>query len=157
MTAKERFWAKVQKTDGCWIWTGALRHGRPAFSMWPKVVTGYRFVWELTYGPIPDGLHVCHHCDNPACVRPDHLFVGTAADNLRDMGRKGRSAPQTKPHLFRGENNGHSKLTREQVEEIRATITGPRGSLTRVARKYGISVFHASDIRRGKFWRQELQ
>lgn len=92
----ERFAAKVHKTDGCWLWTGATtstgyghltkggHDGRP--------VKAHRLAYELANGPIPDGLEVCHHCDTPLCVRPDHLFLGTRRENLGDAMRKGRMA-----------------------------------------------------------------
>ena len=91
----ERFWPKVQKGDGCWIWTaggdrttgyGRIRIGTRGTLQ----ALAHRVAWELTYGPVPEGLIVCHHCDNPRCVRPDHLFVGTYVDNMRDAEAKGR-------------------------------------------------------------------
>ena len=90
----DRFWAKVQKTETCWLWTGGLngpgRYGIFALSHGHQVYA-HRFSWELHYGPIPDGLDCCHHCDNPPCVRPDHLFVGTVTANMADARQKGRT------------------------------------------------------------------
>lgn len=89
-----RFWEKVRKSDGCWEWTAGRLGGRYGDFM---VGVGdhrsaHRYSWELHFGPIPVGMNVCHHCDNPGCVRPDHLFIGTQKDNLRDMQGKGRKA-----------------------------------------------------------------
>jgi HNH endonuclease len=87
-----RFWFRVDKTGDCWTWTGGKsRNGYGAF--WTKekrLVRASRFSYEQHYGPIPNGMVVCHRCDNPPCVRPDHLFLGTQSDNMRDMWQKGR-------------------------------------------------------------------
>lgn len=90
----ERFWEKVEKTDACWIWQsttdedgyGFFKVRQPTVRMW----RAHRYSWVLHFGPIPSGLFVCHHCDTPPCVRPDHLFLGTALHNNRDSIAKGR-------------------------------------------------------------------
>ena len=92
--AKDRFWGRVKKTSGCWIWTGTIndsgygvlgRGGRDAGNVRAHVLS-----WTLTNGEIPDGIQVCHHCDNPPCVRPDHLFLGTPKQNANDRDAKNR-------------------------------------------------------------------
>lgn len=87
-----RFWQRVEKTDGCWRWTGPL-HAFGYGLIWRggNNVGAHRISWEIHVGPIPDGLFVLHRCDNPPCVRPDHLFLGTQADNIHDMVAKGRN------------------------------------------------------------------
>lgn len=82
------FWSMVAKSDGCWVWTGtrwSTGYGRLVGGR-----AAHRVAWELTNGPIPRGLLVCHHCDNPPCCRPDHLFLGTSKDNAMDASAKGR-------------------------------------------------------------------
>lgn len=118
----ERFWAFTKKTDGCWLWTGATADG--GYGVMPlrhvSERRAHRFSWTLHFGPIPDGLDVCHTCDNPPCVRPDHLFLGTPVDNALDMVSKGRHAAVTHPEtISRGESRPAAKLTEETVREIR--------------------------------------
>lgn len=98
-TTNERFWEKVNKSGECWTWTACTHHqwGYGHFRAGGKLVTAHRYSWELHNGPIPPGMRVCHRCDNPPCVRPAHLFLGTDADNAHDMIAKGRH--------YRGEHN----------------------------------------------------
>lgn len=108
----ERFWSKVNKGEGCWLWVGKLNHssyGR--FWMEGREMMAHRYSFEITYSQIPDFLSVLHSCDNPPCCNPDHLFLGTIADNNFDMRSKDRHA--------RGERHGHAKLSQEEVLEIR--------------------------------------
>ena len=93
----ERFWAKVQKGGGCWLWTGArTSRGYGSFRVTGYSWSAHRLAYEFHWGPVPAGLHVLHRCDNPRCVRPAHLYVGTPSDNLADAlarGRRKASAP----------------------------------------------------------------
>ena len=92
----ERFWEKVKKTSGCWLWTGTVSRGYGNLRVGSlrdgtrRKVLAPRFSYELVHGPIEDGMFVCHHCDNRRCVRPDHLFLGTNSDNIKDCVAKGK-------------------------------------------------------------------
>lgn len=92
--AEVRFWRRVDKTDDCWLWTGGSNGlGYGVFGIATGQTMGaHRYSWQIVFGPIPDGMFVCHQCDTPACVRPDHLFLGTHEDNMVDMVSKGRQA-----------------------------------------------------------------
>ena len=93
--ANVSFWAGLDRSGDCWIWTRErYPSGYGVLTRAGLRVKAHRLAWELTYGPTPDGLLVLHHCDNPPCVRPAHLFLGTQADNVRDMDAKGRRRNQ---------------------------------------------------------------
>ena len=113
-----RFWDKVDKTttpDDCWEWKAVKLKGYGQFWFKDKMALAHRVSWELSFGPIPNGLNVLHKCDNPSCVNPAHLFLGTPKDNAQDSLKKGRRfIPDN-----RGEKQGRHKLTEPQVREIR--------------------------------------
>lgn len=142
----KRFWAKVEKGPGCWDWTGgeaSCGYGR--FEGWPSSRRTHRIAYEIAFGPIPDGLCVCHHCDNPRCVRPDHLFLGTQADNVADMMKKGRHrAPTWKA-------NSATRLDPQRVMEIRGRITAGQG-LRSIARQLGVAYATVWEVAQGRTW-----
>ena len=149
----DRFWQKVNKQSGtaCWLWTGArsLQTGYGSISVQVSTrchrnILAHRVAWELTHGPIPPGMFVCHLCDNPPCVRPDHLVLGTHAANLFDARQKGRMA------TVRGERNGQAKLTSDDI----VTIATLRGTMPQkaIAARFGIHQAHVKDIQLGKRW-----
>jgi hypothetical protein len=93
----ERFWAKVRITPGCWLWMAAVNdrgYGRFTLDRTGKLIPAHRFAWSAENGPIPPGLLVCHSCDNPPCVNPAHLWLGTQSDNMIDCLAKGRHRHQ---------------------------------------------------------------
>ena len=141
----ERFWEKVDQTGDCWEWNDYIRpSGYGQFYAARRIHLAHRWIWEQTNGPIPEGLFVCHKCDNRKCVRPDHLFIGTNADNVRDMVRKGRVA--------RGRTVPNAKLSAEIVARIR--IEYARGIVTQeaLAERYGVTRMVISRALRGVDW-----
>lgn len=110
-----RFFEKVNKTDSCWLWTSNKGYGR--FWNGSKLVGAHRFSYEYHNGKIPEGMYVCHSCDNPSCVNPEHLFLGTQKENMLDKIEKGRVGSTSL--RYRGENAYGAKLTNAQAMEIR--------------------------------------
>lgn len=141
-TPEQRFWAKVEKSDGCWLWRGTVAGGYGQCRSAPKVrVAAHRFSYNLHFGPIPDGLYVCHRCDTPLCVNPAHLFLGTDSDNMRDMVSKGRHPKQRRAY--------RAKLTADQVRQVRHS-TESNASL---AAGLGVDDNTIANIRKGRTWR----
>ena len=137
----ERFWKYVQKTDSCWVWTGAKAHGGYgvlSISRKQGIVRAHRLSWEIHNGPIPEGMDMCHTCDNPSCVNPSHLFLGTPHDNAIDMMEKGRDLEGRKRRA-RGEEHHRAKLTAAQVVAIRSEYAAGDTSTRKLATKYGVS------------------
>lgn len=143
-----RFWSKVDKRgpDECWEWTGTIgsRWGYGFLFSEGRSRPAHRVSWKLHNGPIPDGMFICHHCDNRPCVNPKHLFLGSAADNAADMAAKGRCRSRG----VGGEASGNAKLTAEQVVAIRAEL-GPHAA---IAKRYGVSRPSISNIKSGRTW-----
>lgn len=149
---EERFFWKVRKTNGCWLWTAGRRgDGYGQFYVSGKAVGAHRFSWLLHFGVIPDGLCVCHTCDNPPCVNPDHLFIGTVRDNFDDMVSKGRNNILEPPRL-RGSKNSQAKLTEEIARDILSRDYSGYGSVTRVAREFGVTRESIWNIRKRLTW-----
>ena len=149
-THAEQFWKNVDKTVGCWIWTGptdAKGYGRIHPSL-----RAHRVAYELTYGPIAAGMCVCHQCDNPPCVNPTHLFVGTRAKNNADMMMKRRAVWQHSPEQRKGANNGRAVLTQSDVGAIRARYVRGKVRQVDLAREFNVSQTLVSAIVRGEVW-----
>lgn len=141
----ERFWSKVdvRGRDECWPWIASFDlRGYGQFYWRGRLRRAHRVSWQLAHSEITSDVLVCHHCDNPACVNPKHLFLGTHRDNVQDMIRKGRNVI----HGQKGESNGHCKLTDAQVLEIRKRYS--RGGIRQVdlAQEYGVAQAYVSAL-----------
>ena len=150
-TFPERFWNKVQKTDGCWIWTAAATIAGYGLIGRGKAGSGNILAhvasWILNFGPVPNGYFVCHNCpggDIVNCVNPSHLWLGTPKDNSQDMCKKGHSA--------RGERSGSHKLTEAQVIEIKRLYALGGISHSQLAARYGVCRATITLILIGKNW-----
>jgi hypothetical protein len=147
-TSVERFWSKVRRgaDDECWPWIGSrtpFGYGKISTGNGKPAAVASRVSWRLANGPIPAGLVVCHRCDNPPCVNPAHLFLGTHAENMADARSKGR--------VNRGERNGIAKLTEGDVREIRRRRLN--GELARlIAPDFGITHFNVYQIEKRRSW-----
>jgi hypothetical protein len=148
------FWGKVRIGDGCWEYTEARsKTGYGQFQVGPRrQAQAHRFSWLLAHGPIPPGMCVCHSCDNPACVRPTHLWLGTHAENMADMTRKGRQAKGDRVHVSIGSSNGNAKLTEDTVRDIRARLAAGEQQRA-LAAAYGASQSTIGLIARRITWR----
>lgn len=155
-----RFVEKYETIGDCWQWTASVNSkGYGRFGYNGKAQRAHRVSWLLHRGPIPAGMLVCHRCDNPGCVNPDHLFLGDAAANTSDMDAKGRrvNAPvtgsdhyarQEPSRLARGERAGLAKLTEQDVIEIRSSTE----TQCAVAKRFGVTQAAVSRIRRRETW-----
>lgn len=142
---------KLPGEDACWEWTGRRMkdgYGRPHITKTESVLA-HRLSYELHIGPIPDGLCVLHRCDNPPCVRPSHLFLGTRADNAADMIHKGRRRPDSVQP--RGAHHPAARLTDAHVREIRS-LSANGWTYKRLGAKYGVHPMHIGLIVRRKRW-----
>lgn len=174
----DRFWEKVDKQGPimraelgpCWVWTASFAttgYGQLAVKFADgryRPQRAHRLSWQLTNGLIPDGFNVLHHCDYKPCVRPEHLFLGTDADNVADMWAKGREYRfvrksgdehhfRTHPELVqRGEANGYAKLTERAVQEIRGRYAAGGITQEQLGVEYGVSQVNIGYIIRRKHW-----
>ncbi len=172
-----RFWGRVDRSGDCWEWRATrLKNRYGSVKLHGKMYKAHRVAWFLVNGDIPAGLHICHRCDNPSCVRPEHLFAGTARDNMRDKVAKGRHVSQygdehaqahndytnlprgsrhwttTNPsRVSRGEHRFNAKLTWDKVAEIRRRSRCGEMNIT-LASEYGVTEMVISRVVRGLSW-----
>ena len=142
---RARFEAKFTRGSGCWQWTGSKVDGYGQLNVNKRPLRAHRVAWTLYVGRIPDGMHVLHRCDNPACVNPAHLFLGTNADNIADKLAKHRQ----RPGGASGTRNGRATITPADVLTIRASSA----STYVLGRQYGLDPATIGKIKRGVLWK----
>jgi hypothetical protein len=143
------FWGRMspEPNTGCWLWTGTVLHyGHGVIQIRKKAWQAHRLAWTLARGPIPEGAFVCHRCNVPACCNPDHLYIGDAQTNQRDVDESG--------HRAKGERQGLSKLTEDDVRSIRAEYRrySDTHGAPALAKKYGVTRTPILHIINGKTW-----
>jgi hypothetical protein len=151
----DRFWSHVRRSNPneCWPWMASRSYfGYGRVNVGGEMVAAHRVAWELTNGPIPPGLCVCHKCDNPPCCNPAHLFPGSKADNTHDMMKKGR-----RPHIaIYGESHVNAKLTWAIIPDIRARRASGE-HVADIAARYGVNPTAISHVLSGRTWREEYR
>ncbi len=151
---KKSFEKHVIRKEGCWGWNGSIaRGGYPVMSCRPSIGPdrGHRASWVIHKGKIPEGLFVCHHCDNPICTNPDHLWLGTQKQNNDDKISKCRQSKIPPPHK-RGKENGASKLSDEQVIEIKKLLKEGKSTYL-IGPIFGVSKTTILRIKKGTHWK----
>lgn len=159
----QRFWAKVKKTSGCWLWTAALRnkgYGAFCYKQNGRTIQGraHRFSYEIHKGPIPPGLFVLHKCDTPSCVNPQHLFLGTIQDNVNDMLNKRRHVPggthcRDAGKWKRGVAHHGAKITAADVKKLRKMHSTGEWTYSKLGAEFSINGSAAYKVVNRLLWR----
>jgi len=145
MPKHKTFWDRYQKIGDCWIWQGSGNpRGYGQVSIKGKLQLVHRIAWILIYGEIPEGLRVCHRCDNRRCINPKHLFLGTDTDNVKDMWQKDRNN-------HKGEHNPFAKLTDEEVRQIKKLLS-QNEPVKKIANLYNVKPIAIYHIKEGHNW-----
>jgi hypothetical protein len=149
----DRFLSKVAdepEENGCIMWVGVWdTNGYGNFHCKGKILKAHRIAWEIANGPIPEGLHCCHSCDQPWCVNVKHLFLGTAQDNMRDRDVKGRHRPGHLP----GHQNPSAVLSEDEAREILKLALSGDLSQREIGEMFGVSETAVWDIKHGRTWK----
>lgn len=151
MIVEDRFWSKVHKDKqgSCWMWRAYKNNqGYGTFKLHGKMQLAHRVAWELERGPIPGGKIVCHRCDTPACCNPDHLFLGTQDDNMKDALAKGRLPSRN------GEGNGRARLTNIDVQFIKHWLKDGRWTQLQLAEAFEVCCTTINHINTSRRWQE---
>ena len=152
---QERFWNKVIKTDDCWIWTAYRNeNGYGCYKLSGKLILAHRAAFLFTFGHLPQTKNICHHCDNPPCVNPSHLFVGTQSDNVHDCFNKGRGVPpnlKDREKVYTGSLNPNSKLSEDDVIFIRYLLS-VKTKQKHIAEMFNVHIATIERIASKKSW-----
>jgi hypothetical protein len=147
VTWQERFWTHVNKTDTCWLWTGGITGNYGALWTGLRNEGAHRCSWIIHNGPVPSGMYVLHHCDNGLCIRPDHLFLGTAQDNMDDKTNKARN------NVARGSTHYKTKLTNNDIIHIRRKYSLCNTKQVDLAEELGLSRSAIEKIVNNRTWK----
>jgi hypothetical protein len=148
---EQRLWGRISEAGECWLYTGYLTpYGYGQLSYQNRQWLAHRLAWFLTHGAIPEDKLVCHTCDTRACVRPEHLYVGSYADNNRDTRTRGRHG--SGHTSLSGERNGHAKLSAAAVSQIRSRRCAGESAVA-LARQHGVTRNTIYDVCSGRSWK----
>lgn len=155
LSLEEAFWSKVEKTEGCWQWTGATSRGYGRLSYQSETISAHRFSYRLHGGTLTKGMFVCHRCDNPLCMNPDHLFLGTSRDTstCRGAAHWQNASPEKRRT---GARHHASKLSPKKVREMRSLYANGE-TVKGIAKQYGVDARTTYAVLRGETWKHVLE
>lgn len=153
----KRFFDKINKTDSCWVWKASLRCGYGAFKYNGKTIGAHVFSYQIHKGEIPERMCVCHTCDNPSCVNPDHLFLGSYSDNMKDAFNKSRIKVPEGKRFNTGHTPKNASISREEANKIKEAILNRDTSLKNLSIQLGYPHQLLRDISCGRIYGGKIE